>query len=190
MSVGGRRVAVARLPHRAEHREPAPAGQQLHRDVGRRREGRHLGGRRHAIERRPVDVTAKGDVRGCRDDAAGGLRGARSHSSSSWDCSPRHARNRRSSSSSVSGKSARNCRCGSPSSPRVHSMTTWASTLSCSRGAADRVVVVAEHGHGALLDEVHDGRHRPFGIGAIADIVAEEHDPLARLACAPARDTR
>jgi hypothetical protein len=46
---------------------------------------------------------------------------------------------------------------------------------------ADRVVVVAEHRCGALVHEVHDGRHRPLGIGAIADVVAEQHDPLRAL---------
>ena len=46
---------------------------------------------------------------------------------------------------------------------------------------ADRAVVVAEHGHGALVDQIHDGRHRPVGIGAIADIVAEQHDALGAL---------
>ena len=49
---------------------------------------------------------------------------------------------------------------------------------------ADGVVVVAAHGHGALLDEIHDGGDRPFGIAAIADIVAETNDALG---AAPAR---
>ncbi len=43
---------------------------------------------------------------------------------------------------------------------------------------ADRGVMVAAHGHGAVLDEVHDGLDRPLRIGAIADIVAEEHRSL------------
>ena len=54
---------------------------------------------------------------------------------------------------------------------------------------ADRAVVIAEHGDGALVDQFHDGRHRPFGIGAIADIVTEQHDTLrALVACL--RETR
>jgi hypothetical protein len=44
---------------------------------------------------------------------------------------------------------------------------------------ADRIVVVTTHGKRALVDEVHDGRHRPLGVGAIADIVAEQ-DVLLR----------
>jgi hypothetical protein len=43
---------------------------------------------------------------------------------------------------------------------------------------ADRAVVVAEHGHGPLVDQIHDGRHRPVRVGAIADIVAEQHEAL------------
>ena len=56
-------------------------------------------------------------------------------------------------------------------------------------GAPDRIVVIAEDGQGSLLDEVHDGGHRPIGIGAVADIVAEKHDPLRALP-ARLRETR
>jgi hypothetical protein len=35
--------------------------------------------------------------------------------------------------------------------------------------------MVTEHGPRAFFDKVHDGRDRPLRIGAIADIVAEEH---------------
>ena len=53
----------------------------------------------------------------------------------------------------------------------------------------ERIVVIAEHRHGTLVDQVHDGRHRPFGIGAIADIIAEQHDTL-RSVVACLRQTR
>jgi hypothetical protein len=43
---------------------------------------------------------------------------------------------------------------------------------------ADRVVVIAAHGDSAAMDEVHHGLDRPFGVGAIADDVAEADDPL------------
>ena len=43
---------------------------------------------------------------------------------------------------------------------------------------ADGVVMVAAHGDGAVIDEVHHGLDRPFRIGAIADDVAEADDPL------------
>ena len=46
---------------------------------------------------------------------------------------------------------------------------------------ADGAVVIAEDGDSALLDQIHDGRHRPIGIGAVADIVAEQHDALRAL---------
>ena len=49
-------------------------------------------------------------------------------------------------------------------------------------GVADRIVMVAAHGDGAVVDEVHDGRHSPFGVGAVADIVAEQHDACGALA--------
>jgi hypothetical protein len=49
--------------------------------------------------------------------------------------------------------------------------------------------VVAEDGRSAMLDEVHDGRHRPLRVRSIADIVAEQDDPLgALIACL--RETR
>jgi hypothetical protein len=40
------------------------------------------------------------------------------------------------------------------------------------------MVVVADHGKGALLDQAHDGIDRPLGIGAIADDIAEADNPL------------
>ena len=43
---------------------------------------------------------------------------------------------------------------------------------------ADGVVVVAAHGDGAAIDEIHHRIDRPFRIGAIADIVAEANDPF------------
>ena len=43
---------------------------------------------------------------------------------------------------------------------------------------ADGVIVVAAHGDCAAIDEIHHGIDRPFGIAAIADIVAEANDPL------------
>ena len=47
---------------------------------------------------------------------------------------------------------------------------------------ADGVVVVAAHGERALLDQAHHGLDRPFGIGAISDIVAEKNEAF-RAAC-------
>ena len=43
---------------------------------------------------------------------------------------------------------------------------------------ADRTVVIAEHGPCTFFDKVHDGGDRPLRVGAIADIVAEQHDFL------------
>ena len=46
------------------------------------------------------------------------------------------------------------------------------------RRGADRVIVVADHGDGAVIDQAHHGIDRPFRIGAIADDIAEADDPL------------
>ena len=46
------------------------------------------------------------------------------------------------------------------------------------RGGTDRVIVVADHGNGAVIDETHHGIDRPFRIGAIADDIAKADDPL------------
>ena len=40
---------------------------------------------------------------------------------------------------------------------------------------ADRIVMIAEERDRALAHKLHDGPHRPIGIGAIADIIAEQH---------------
>ncbi len=42
----------------------------------------------------------------------------------------------------------------------------------------DGVIVVADHGNGAVIDQAHHGIDRPFRIGAIADDIAEADDPL------------
>ncbi len=44
------------------------------------------------------------------------------------------------------------------------------------RWGADGVIVVADHGDGAVFDQTHHGIDRPFRIGAIADDVAEADD--------------
>ena len=41
------------------------------------------------------------------------------------------------------------------------------------RRGADGVIVVAEHGDGAVIDQVHHGIDRPFRIGAVANDIAE-----------------
>jgi hypothetical protein len=38
--------------------------------------------------------------------------------------------------------------------------------------------VIAHHRHRAVVDHVHDRRHHPIRIGAVADIVAEQHRSL------------
>ena len=43
---------------------------------------------------------------------------------------------------------------------------------------ADRLVMVAEHGHGAALDQAHHRLEGPFRIGAVSDIVAEQNHSL------------
>src|SRR5271169_5710532 len=43
---------------------------------------------------------------------------------------------------------------------------------------ANCAVVIAEYGDGALVDQIHNGRHRPFGIGAVPDIIAEQDEAL------------
>ena len=41
------------------------------------------------------------------------------------------------------------------------------------------MIVVADHGDGAVIDQLHPtGIDRPFRIGAIADDIAEADDPL------------
>jgi hypothetical protein len=40
------------------------------------------------------------------------------------------------------------------------------------------VIVVADHGDGAVIDQAHHRIDRPFRIGAIADDIAEADDPL------------
>jgi hypothetical protein len=46
----------------------------------------------------------------------------------------------------------------------------------------DGVVVIAEHGHGALIGKLHNLQHHPLRIRAIADIVAEKHNALSAIA--------
>ena len=46
------------------------------------------------------------------------------------------------------------------------------------RHGADGVVVVAAHGYGSGIDEAHHHFNRPFRIGAISDVVAEENHPF------------
>jgi hypothetical protein len=38
--------------------------------------------------------------------------------------------------------------------------------------------VVAEHGRRAIGDQLHDRLDRPFRIGAVADVVPQQHDAL------------
>ena len=40
------------------------------------------------------------------------------------------------------------------------------------------MIVVADDGHGAVIDQAHHRIDRPFRIGAIADDIAEADDPL------------
>ena len=40
------------------------------------------------------------------------------------------------------------------------------------------MIVVADHGDGAVIDQAHHGIDRPFRIGAIADDIAEADDAL------------
>src|SRR6185312_4225035 len=49
------------------------------------------------------------------------------------------------------------------------------------RRGADGMVVVADHGDGAVVDQAHHGIDRPFRIGAVAHDVAEADDPLGTL---------
>src|ERR1700749_5129272 len=65
----GRRIVIAGLADRARAREPLPALEELHRHARGRHEARHLGGDRHRIERRQVDVAAETDLRLGRDHA-------------------------------------------------------------------------------------------------------------------------
>ena len=46
---------------------------------------------------------------------------------------------------------------------------------------ADRFVMIAAHGDGTVGDQLHRGLHDPFGIGAIADEIAEQDEPLRAL---------
>jgi len=46
------------------------------------------------------------------------------------------------------------------------------------RWGADGVVVVAAHGHGAIIDEAHHRLDGPFRIGAITDVIAEANHPF------------
>ena len=41
---------------------------------------------------------------------------------------------------------------------------------------ADRMVVIAEHGHRAPIDQYHHRPRRPLRIGAVADIVSQQHE--------------
>ena len=49
------------------------------------------------------------------------------------------------------------------------------------RRGADGIVVVAAHRHGAALDQIHHCLDRPFRIGAIADVIAEENHALGAM---------
>src|SRR6185437_4424178 len=60
----GRGIAVARLADGAGHYKPLPALEQLYGNARSRHKAGHLGGDRHRIERRLVDVAAEGDLRG------------------------------------------------------------------------------------------------------------------------------
>ncbi len=55
-------------------------------------------------------------------------------------------------------------------------------------GKADRRVVIAAHGDRAVFGKRHHRIHGPFGIGAVPDIVAEEHE-LFGTALARGRET-
>jgi len=46
---------------------------------------------------------------------------------------------------------------------------------------ADRTVMVPQHGDRPLLDQLHDGRHDPAGVGTVAHIIAEQDNPLRSL---------
>jgi hypothetical protein len=58
------------------------------------------------------------------------------------------------------------------------------------RRGADRVIVVADHRNGAVIDQAHHRIDCPFRIGAIADDIAEADDPLRPAARAQNRGTR
>ena len=48
----------------------------------------------------------------------------------------------------------------------------------CHAIVIEPVVVIAEHGHRAPIDQFHHRPRRPLRIGAVADIVSQQHEPL------------
>ena len=78
----------------------------------------------------------------------------------------------------VSGKLARNSRCETSQLAARPLDDDLSLHIEILPGIADRTVVVSEHRHGSLVDEIHDRRHRPVRIGSISYVVTEEHDSL------------
>ena len=190
------RTSQSRPPdHRRAAGRPSPeprasAGPRSNctRHAGNRHETRHLPGRRHRIERRPMDMAAKGDVRVGRDQASPGIRGGPNIAPPARVGSRRNAHRGDRPLRRVNGSSARNLRSAALKRPRVHSIAACASAFMLSADEPMARVVVAAHRERPLLDELHHGVDRPFGIGAIADIVAEANEALGAVARARPQD--